>query len=157
MLSVLNFASGYRVPLHQLTGRGAYDNIRALIFALYLTSATETGGVDVLSAEGLRTMREQTVAELMGLSLHQERPHESIPGVTVGELGGPGYEVAKLVTGAMNSTGEVLVNGGYRDLGSFVLEALKEGEKARSAEDPDAEINLILERASSIFTLSAIL
>lgn len=104
----------------------------------------------MLSAEGLRTIREQTVAELMNLKLHQERPHESIPGVTVGELGGPGYEVVKLVTGAMNSTGEVLVESGYKDLGSFVLEALQEGEKARNSNDSDAETNVILEKVSLI-------
>lgn len=150
VLSLLNFASGYRVPLHRLTGRGAYDNIRALLFSLYLTSSTDSGGVDVLSAEGLRTIGEQTVAELMSLKLHQERPHESIPGVTVGELGGPGYEVVKLITGTMNSTGEALVKGGYKDLGSFVLEALQEGEKARNTADPDAEINVILEKVRSL-------
>jgi hypothetical protein len=146
ILSLINFASGYRVPLHRLTGRGAYDNIRALVFSLYLTSAAETGGADPLSARGMAGISSQTVAELMGLSLHVERPHESIPGVTVGELGGPGFEVASLVAEAMNSTGKVLVDGGYPDLGSFVLEALKEGEKVRATKGSEGEINIVLER-----------
>ena len=82
VLSLLNFASGYRVPLHEQTGRGAWDNIRALTFSLFLSSTTET---DWLSARGMQTINEQLIAEHLRLSVHVERPHESIPGVTVGD------------------------------------------------------------------------
>ena len=44
ILSLLNFAHGYRVPLRRATGRGAYDSIRALIFSLYLSGDSEDGG-----------------------------------------------------------------------------------------------------------------
>lgn len=89
---------------------------------------------------------DQKVAELMGVSVHVERPHETIPGVTVGELGGPMYELVKLVSGTLNETGELLVRMGYPDMGSFVLEALKDGEKAGSGEHKNAEVDAILER-----------
>jgi len=61
-------------------------------------------------------------------ALHVEKPHESIPGLTVGELGGPLYDLVKLITKIMNETGTVLQQGGYRDLGSFVLEALQQAK-----------------------------
>ncbi|OBZ68315.1 hypothetical protein A0H81_11782 [Grifola frondosa] len=144
ILSLLNFASGYRVPLHAATGRGAFDNVRALVFSMYISSSTGAG--DLLSARGMKAMQESTVADLMGVTdeLHIERPHESIPGVTVGELGGPIWELIQLLTKTINETGTVLVKGGYPDLGSFVLEAFEGREKAK-AQGGD-ECDVILER-----------
>ncbi|EED81344.1 predicted protein [Postia placenta Mad-698-R] len=132
-LSILNFGSGYRVPLHAATGRGAFDSIRALVFALYI-SATGAGEGDYLSAQGMRSVGAHIIADLMGLAdkIHVERAHESIPGLTVGELGGPLWELVQLVTRTLNDTGAALVQGGYPDLGSFLLEALREGERAQA-------------------------
>ncbi|KAF7428417.1 hypothetical protein PC9H_007641 [Pleurotus ostreatus] len=143
ILSLLNFGSGFRVPLHQATGRGAWDNIRALVFSMYLMSSTDDEG-DLLSARGLKAVGTQKVAELMRVSVHVEKPHESIPGVTVGTLGGPMYDLVQLITNTLNETGRVLVDTGYPDLGSFVIEALKEGAKAGAT--PDAEVDTILDR-----------
>ncbi|KAJ3538144.1 hypothetical protein NM688_g6561 [Phlebia brevispora] len=151
LLSLLNFASGYRVPLHEATGRGAFDSIRAFVFTLFLSDSTGAEG-DLLSARGMKSIDEGKVADLMGVAdkIHVDKPHETIPGVVVGELGGPVWEVVQMVTKVMNETGDVLVKGGYPDLGSFVLEALKEGEKARKDKDNegkvDAECDVILER-----------
>jgi hypothetical protein len=89
------------------------------------------------------------VAELMGISLHTERPHESLPGVIVGELGGPLYELVRSVTEVLNDTGAILVSGGYLNLGGFVLEALQEGAKHTSQNDPShAALEIVLERVS---------
>ncbi|KAI0356348.1 hypothetical protein OH77DRAFT_1453276 [Trametes cingulata] len=142
VLSLLNFASGYRVPLHQATGRGAFDNIRAFVFSAYISSSTGAG--DYFSARGMQEIPETTVADLMRVTdvIHTERPHESIPGVTVGELGGPVWEVVQLIANTLRETGEALVKGGYPDLGSFVLEALKEGEKAKKTGGDEAEVTL---------------
>lgn len=149
ILSLLNFASGYRVPLHAETGRGAWDNIRAFAFSLYLSSSVGEG--DLLSARGMKVIGEGKVAELMRVNVHLERPHESIPGVTVGELGGPMHELVKLVTGILQETGKVLVDLGYPDLGSFVAEALKEGEseRTRNGDDPNVQVEVVLERVRS--------
>jgi len=141
ILSLLNFASGYRLPLHVETGRGAWDSIRAFVFSLYLTSSVGEG--DLLSAKGMCAIGDAKVAELMRVNIHIERPHESLPFVTVGELGGPLYELVKLITGILNETGEILDNLGYPDLGSFVLEALKEASTEGNA---DAEAEVVLER-----------
>lgn len=131
VLTVLNMASGYRVPLHRATGRGAYDNIRMLVMALYISSTVET---DYMSARGMVALDHQKVADLMGVlkHIHIEVPHKSLPGVIVGELGGPIFELVRIITKVLNETGEVLQSGGYPDLGTFVLEALK---KANG--DPD--------------------
>lgn len=127
VLTVLNMASGYRVPLHKATGRGAYDNIRMLVMALYLSSTVEA---DSMSARGMVALDHQKVADLMGVlgHIHVEVPHTSLPGVVVGELGGPIFELVRLITKILNETGEALQNGGYPDLGTFVLEALKKAK-----------------------------
>jgi hypothetical protein len=141
VLSILNFASGYRAPLHALTGRGAFDNIRALLLGLFLSSSVE--GENLLSAQGLKGMSEAKVAELMNLNIYSEKAHDTIPGVVVGERTGPAFEVVHLITTAMQSTGEVLVNGGYPDLGTFVIEALRTGSQSGGVE---AQLNAVVER-----------
>lgn len=117
------------------------------MLSLFLASSTGGDG-DLLSAQGMQNIQEQKVAELMGVSLHVERPHESIAGVTVGQLGGPMYELVKLVVGTLNETGSVLVKAGYPDLGSFVLEALQEGKKAKSDDKAGADVDVILDRVN---------
>ncbi|KAH9829078.1 uncharacterized protein C8Q71DRAFT_863523 [Rhodofomes roseus] len=142
ILSLLNFGSGYRVPLHAATGRGAFDTIRAFIFGMYISS---DAGENYLTARGMSNISTQTVAELLGVAgkIHVEKAHESIPGLMVGELGGEVWELVRLVTRVMNETGEVLVEGGYPDLGAFVLEALREGKKAK---DEETSCDVVLER-----------
>ncbi len=139
VLSLLNFGSGYCVPLYEATGRGAWDTMRALVLSLYLGSTT--GEDDLLSAKGMQKISLAMVAELLRVDVHVERPHETLPGVTVGELGGPLYELVKLITDVLNETGRLLVEYGYPNLGSFVLAALEEGKKAG-----DAQFEVVLER-----------
>lgn len=146
ILALLNIASGYRVSLHRETGRGAWDSIRAFVYGLYLSSAADGEG-DLMSARGMQTLSEAKIAELLGVSLHIERQHESIQGLTIGEVGGPGLELVQLLRTLLTETGKILVDGGYPNLGSFVAEALKEGEKAsRERSDPAAAADVVLER-----------
>lgn len=146
IMSLLNFASGYRVPLHTQTGRGAWDNIRALCFGLYITSA---GADDLLSAKGMQSVDVAKIAELMGINLHIEKPHAQISGLIVGELGGPLYELVKLITQALNETGKILVSSGYPNLGAFVAEALKDASRGQS--NNVAQVEIILEKVRSSF------
>ena len=157
LLSLMNFASGYRVPLHEATGRGAFDSIRAFIFSLYITSSID-GDDNLLSASGMKKITEGRVADLFGVAdkIHTERPHSEIPGVTVGELGGPIWELVQLITKVMKETGTILVDGGYHDLGSFVLEALKEGEKAKTGSNGiNPECEVIVERVGVLLSFAA--
>lgn len=146
VLSFLNFASGYRSPLHEQLRRGAWDTMRAFVFSLYITSTSEG---DLLSSRGMQSISMTKVAELMGVSLHIEKPQEGLPGVIVGELGGPLYDLVKQITEVLNQTGEILVSGGYLNLGSFVLEALKEA--GGSASQDLASIEVVLERLVKAF------
>jgi len=146
ILSLLNFASGFRVPLHVQTGRGAWDSIRALAFGLYITSASDA---NLLSARGLRTLDIAKISELMNISLHVERPHDQISGLVVGELGGPLYELVKLIVSVLNETGEILESSGYANLGSFVVEALEQAGKVQGNEG-DATVEVILERVCMV-------
>ncbi|KIY63346.1 hypothetical protein CYLTODRAFT_493971 [Cylindrobasidium torrendii FP15055 ss-10] len=143
ILSLLNFGSGWRIPLHKATGRGAWDSIRAFVLGLYLVSTTGEG--DLVSARGMQTIDASKVAELLGVSIHEERPHESIPGITVGTLGGPMYDYCQKIVGVLTETGNILVNAGYPDLGTLVAQALEEGAKVKDTK-ADADSEVILER-----------
>lgn len=88
------------------------------------------------------------VAELINIPLLVEKPHPTLVGVTVGERTGPLLELATLIANTLSETGTTLLNSGYPDLGTFVVEALneakKEGDKLGTA--PVAEV--VLERVS---------
>jgi hypothetical protein len=144
ILALLNFGSGYRIPLHAATGRGAWDSILALIFSLYLTSSVGDDG-DLLSTKGIQNITDYKVAELMNVSQYSEAPHETIPGVTVGKQEGPMYDLVKLITETLNETGTTLANMGYPNLGTFVVEALRDSEKA---DVPNAQADFVVERVS---------
>ncbi|KAG6891755.1 hypothetical protein C0992_006176 [Termitomyces sp. T32_za158] len=82
----------------------------------------------------------------MGVNVHVERNHDTIPGLTIGQLGGPMYELVNLVTRVLNETGEILIDMGYPNLGALVVEALKEGAKAKPSPDGSQELEAVLER-----------
>ncbi|KAF8518733.1 hypothetical protein JB92DRAFT_3141917 [Gautieria morchelliformis] len=145
VLALVNLGSGYRVPLHAHADRGAWDSIRALVLSMYITSSAEDDG-DLLSARALQDISIDKVADLMQLPTHTERPHESIPGVVVGERGGPLYDLVKIVTSTLNETGSILVSQGYPDLGSFVLEALREGERVGKRRGGGVDTEVVLEK-----------
>lgn len=143
ILSLLNFGSGYRIPLHTETGRGAWDNIRLLVFSIFIGGSAE----DLLSAKGMQQLNEAKVAELMRINVYIEKPHTEIPGVTVGELGGPLYELVKLISQVLVETGQLLEEAGYPSLGAFVVEALKEGARVTKQ---TSDVQVVLDRVSLI-------
>ncbi|CAE6463439.1 unnamed protein product [Rhizoctonia solani] len=117
-LALLNFASGYRAALHEATGRGAYDNIRLLVMGMYIDSDS------LMSARGWINLTDGQIAGLLNISIHQERAHETIPGLIVAERTGQLSELVGLIGQTLREAGEVLVQGGYEDLGAFVVEGL---------------------------------
>ena len=115
------------------------------MFGLYLTSSSGDG--DLLSAQGMKQIGDAQIAELLGVNVHVEKAHESIAGLTVGEVGGAGWELVQLLKRLMNETGKILVENGYADLGSFVVEALREGQSiALKSGNKDALAEVVLER-----------
>jgi hypothetical protein len=156
ILALLNFDSGYREPLREVTGRGVPQSVRAFVFSLYISSSIDGEG-NLLSAQGLQNIADVKVADLLGVNIHVERPHETLQGVTVGEMGGPLLPFVKLISKTLREAGEALVILGYPDLGTFVLESLKDGEKARAKSGAGADVEVVLERASQlVILLSAI-
>ncbi|CCO36152.1 hypothetical protein RSOLAG1IB_06855 [Rhizoctonia solani AG-1 IB] len=119
-LALLNFASGYREALHKATGRGAYDNIRLLVMGMYIDSSDS-----LMSARGWTELSDGQIAQLLNVSIHEERAHESIPGLVVAERGGQLSELVGLITNTLKEAGEVLVKGGYDSLGAFMVEGLE--------------------------------
>jgi hypothetical protein len=149
ILALVNLGSGYRFPLHAHYGRGAWDSIRALVLSLYITSSTEDDG-DLLSARAMKDISIDKVAEMMQVPTHTERSHETLPGVIVGERGGPLYDLVKIVTSTLNETGDILLSQGYPDLGSFVLEVLKEGERVGRRQGGGVDIEVVLEKVKVV-------
>ncbi|KZT56840.1 hypothetical protein CALCODRAFT_453739 [Calocera cornea HHB12733] len=147
LLALLNFGSSFRVPLHERTGRGTYDNIRALLLSLYLDDSSPS----LLSAPGMQAIGKEKVAELLRVSIHEERPHPTMPAVVLGELRGPMFEFVSLITGVLNETGEILVDQGYQDLGSFIAESLKEAERVGKTNGKGPEAGVVLERLARAF------
>lgn len=140
-LALLNFASGYRAPLHAATKRGAYDNIRTLVMGMYIDS--DSG---IMSARGWDQLTAPQIASLMNISLHQEKVHPTIPGLVVGELGGPLNELVEIVVTTLNEAGQVLIKGGYDDLGAFIVEALEDAKRTGSAQGTGPSPDVLVER-----------
>lgn len=128
VLALLNGLSGYRTAFHSATGSGVYQNIVKLLFGLYITGSAEAGsasaGSSFLTAQGLASLEAGRVAELMGVSLHEEKPHETIPGLTVGTKGGEMYDAVSLIVQVCNDTGTRLLQAGYPNLGTWTIETL---------------------------------
>lgn len=80
----------------------------------------------------------------MGVNLHVEKPHPKIHGITVGELGGPLYELVKMIADVLTETGTILEESSYLTLGAFVAEALQQAGKVSSSDD--AMLEVVLER-----------
>ncbi|PWN42446.1 hypothetical protein IE81DRAFT_290241 [Ceraceosorus guamensis] len=141
VLSLLNFLSAYRAPLHKATGSGAYQAVLRLVIGLYIS------GPNALSALALKELKADGVASLLNVSTTQESS-SGIPGVVLGQPNtGDMYEVCQLVARACNSTGEVLLRLGLVDLGSLVLKAL---ERARTLSDEERCEAVLAELVSTI-------
>ncbi|KAG8777394.1 hypothetical protein FRC12_000384 [Ceratobasidium sp. 428] len=140
-LALLNFASGYRAPLHAATGRGAYDTIRILVMGMYIDS--DSG---LMSARGWDQLTTAQIASLMNVSLHEEKAHPTIPGLVVGELGGPLNELVEIIVTTLKEAGQVLIKGGYDDLGAFVVETLEEAKRIGASQGNGPSPDLIVER-----------
>ena len=116
-MELLNFASGYRVELKRLTGRGAFDTIRALVLALHISQSD-------LSAKGLGNVTAVEIANMAQLPLTEESAHPTIPGITMGTRTKLA-EMAESIARVLKSTGEILRKGGYQSLGTFVIDCVK--------------------------------
>ncbi|SGY62855.1 BQ5605_C007g04744 [Microbotryum silenes-dioicae] len=128
VLSLLNFLSGYREPLHRLTQRGAFSNILSLVLSAHL-SAGDSSSSSLLSAKGMRNATLTQISSMAQIQTHQEKPHPTLgPVVKVGEKDDDAFEILELIVRVLNRTGEVLKKEGKEDLGHWVQQALLEVE-----------------------------
>lgn len=117
LLELLNFCSGYRVELKQLTGRGAFDTIRALVLSLHISQSD-------LSSVGLEKITAHDIASMAQLPVSEDIDHPTLQGV---QLGRP-TKLAKMaedIAHVLSSTGQILRRGGVQTLGAFVIECAK--------------------------------
>ncbi|KAI7889602.1 uncharacterized protein EV154DRAFT_423632 [Mucor mucedo] len=117
VIDLLNFGSGYRVPLHAMVDRGAFDTIRFGAMSFHI------GGTP-MDAETFKKMTVFQVAEIFQLPIDREVRHETLDFVTLTqptEL----RPFADGLTSVINTTGEYLVEHGYKDLAQFIMDHVK--------------------------------
>ncbi|KAM0790857.1 hypothetical protein ACM66B_004699 [Microbotryomycetes sp. NB124-2] len=126
-LSLLNFLSGYRKPLKRLTGRGAWDNVLALVLASHLSATDEQKSNVPLSTKGTLTTSVDKLAQLMNIKTHTEKDHPTLgSAVKVGERDLEAMEILELLERALKETGEALKLSNKKSLGEWVRDALIE-------------------------------
>ncbi|KAJ9474984.1 Queuosine salvage protein [Pseudozyma hubeiensis] len=137
ILALLNSFSGYRTAFHRATGSGAYQNVVRFMIGLYISSDAEDRivGAASLTAKGLRGLTEAKVVELMGVSVHEEREHETLKGVTVGVRGGEMLDVVQMILKALKGVAGKLQELGEASLGSYVVGLLEMTRKEGMVDD----------------------
>ena len=115
------------------TGATPSDTALRGCMSLYLASDQDWSASNLLGAKGMGTLAPASVAEHFGIRTMVERPHESMPGIVVGEKDEAGQSV---IAGLEEMFGDVAerLEGHFDCVGSAVRyiaeEAGKEGEGA---------------------------
>ncbi|KAI8330066.1 hypothetical protein BC941DRAFT_506432 [Chlamydoabsidia padenii] len=128
VIDLLNFGSGYRVPLHELAGRGAFDVIRFGVMSFHV------GGTP-MTAERFQTIDIFEVASIFQLTIDKEVAiNKDMPFLTTAEPT-PLKPFAQSIVNVLNSTGAFLQQHGYKDLAAFILDV--------SSSSPPSAVNLV--------------
>ncbi|KAI8364973.1 hypothetical protein BD560DRAFT_436639 [Blakeslea trispora] len=117
-IDLLNFGSGFRVPLHQLVDRGAFDAIRFGAMSFHISGKS-------MNAKTLQNMSIFEVAEIFQLPIDREVRHETLDFVTLTEPTALKPFAAGLTT-VLNTTGDYLVAHQHQDLADFILHHVKQ-------------------------------
>lgn len=105
------------MDLKRLTGRGAFDTIRAFILSLHI-SRTD------LSAKGVQEITGFDVASLAQIPVSEDSAHPTLDGVSIGQptkLVKMVEEIARI----LRETGKILEDGRFLSLGTFIIECAK--------------------------------
>ncbi|RCI02226.1 hypothetical protein CU098_012036, partial [Rhizopus stolonifer] len=116
-IDLLNFGSGYRVPLHELAGRGAFDTIRFGAMSFHI-------GGKPMDAETFKNISIFEVSEIFQLPIDREVRHETLDFVTMTEPTALKPFAAGLTT-VLNTTGDYLKAHNYKDLADFIMNHVK--------------------------------
>ncbi|BFZ53368.1 hypothetical protein PYCC9005_000391 [Savitreella phatthalungensis] len=112
VLHLLNFGSGYRTVLKAANGKGAFDNMIHLLMSLHISGIAMT-------AEWMTSVDAHLIAEFVGVSMVNERPHPDLPAV-MEVVPSPVSELMQKIAGALNSTGVFLADRGHETLFAYV-------------------------------------
>ncbi|SJX64660.1 uncharacterized protein SRS1_15476 [Sporisorium reilianum f. sp. reilianum] len=150
LLALLNAFSGYRAAFHKATGIGAYQNVVRLMMGLYISSGEEDRvvGASALTANGMVALTEAKVVELLGVSVHEEREHETLKGVTVGVRGGDMLDAVQLILRTLQNVGKALLAAGHPSLGAYLVHLLQD-TKSRNLTDEQAADHLVQQLATT--------
>lgn len=120
ILDLLNFGSGFRVPLNQLTGRGASNTIRYGLFGMQI------GGKE-LDADLMSQFDVGSIGDLFGIPLsREEEVQAAITILKPTEL----RPLADMITTVLNDSGNLLRKHGCKDFATFILRALESEQTA---------------------------
>lgn len=117
VLAMLNAFSGYRAAFHQATGHGAFDCVRKIVLGMYLSTDDCNSALD---AQALERVTPSTLAQLLGVPTHTEKPHPSLPGVVMGTIGGPLHEPLDMAAKMCTETAAFLKARQHKNLASYV-------------------------------------
>ncbi|KAH9825156.1 hypothetical protein DFH28DRAFT_878172 [Melampsora americana] len=139
MLGLLNCLHAHRDFLKEKTGRGAWEvtsvfdthfaenykvkSSRADFYSgtvRYLVLGAYLGSSSILTTAGMLQVTSSSLASLISLPLHVERPMEPGSPITVGEPDKHAIELVEQLVQLLHSTAQVLQRESCPDLGSFV-------------------------------------
>ncbi|EST08833.1 Protein of unknown function DUF2419 [Kalmanozyma brasiliensis GHG001] len=150
LLSLLNAYSGYRVAFHTQTGSGAYQNIVRLMMGLYISGGEDkVVGSKALTSRGMVELTEAKIVELLGVSVHEEREHETLKGVTVGVRGGDMLDCVQMILSTLQGVGKTLLEQEHASLGSYIASLLTQ-VKTNNLGDADATSFLVKSIAETL-------
>lgn len=148
ILTILNFLSAYRIPLHERTGQGAYDCIRRFVLGCYI-SGLQDEGTSLMTAEGMVNLNEHRVSELLNIPVMVEKDHPTLP-VKIGERDADATEIVGLVLKVMQETGRILQQQGKKDLGTWVADVLRGTTDMTPVERTDRLVKQVIVNGSRI-------
>lgn len=149
ILALLNAFSGYRAAFHRTTGIGAYQNMVRFMIVLYISGSGDGAedrivGSPALTAKGMAGLTEAKVVELLGVSIHEEKQHDTLPGVTVGLRGGQMLDCVQLIHSTLVNVGNKLLEIDQPSIGAYVVSLLK-ATKEKGLKDVEATDYLVKE------------
>lgn len=123
------------------------DAIRSLVFSLYISSTDSSDEeTNILTSKGMTLATASTVASHMRLSIMVEKPHPTMPAITVGEQGGPLLPFVLRVVETLKEVGTVLRKGGYANMGMFLAEGIES-----SKGDPEEMVSRMVRAFPTVF------
>ncbi|OQR93367.1 hypothetical protein ACHHYP_02617 [Achlya hypogyna] len=107
--------TGYRVPLHAITDRGAHETMTFGAIGLFISEPR-------LDAKFLRGLSLESVASYF--SLPTERDEQLSPGIYIAKPG-PLKPLAEAIQQVLNDAGRIVLERGFDDLGAFLTAQIK--------------------------------